>query len=103
MVKKVKKAYTIQCKDAVTKEALEAVLSVSHNASYKNISIHNVKSAGVLKAHTGSIVYTGKGCSSVSCQEAVTGHVHMDMPVYKSASYNLTIDELFGSTRRNFV
>lgn len=103
MVKKVKKAYTIQCKDAITKEALEAVLSVSRNASYKNISIHNVKGAGVLKAHTDRIMCTRKSCSNVSAREAVTGRVHINMPQYKSAGYNLTIDELFSGTGRNFV
>ena len=102
MIKSVQKADTIQCKDAVTKEALKAVLSVSHDASYGNIDIHNVKSANVLKAHTSGTVCAGRKCSNISARKAAANRVHTDMPGYKDVNYNLTIDELFSGTGRNF-
>lgn len=101
-IKSVKKAETVQCKDAVTKEALKAVLSKSHDASYKRINIHNVKDASVFKAYADSTMCTVKNCNSISARKAAIGYIHADVPGYKKADYNLTIEELFSGTGRNF-
>ncbi|MCX4328462.1 MAG: hypothetical protein OSJ45_14420 [Lachnospiraceae bacterium] len=100
-IKSVKKAETIQCKDAVAKKALKAVLSRSHNASYRKIDVHSVKDAGVSEVHPDGTVYTGRGYNNVSAREAVVNNVHTDVPGYKNADYSLTIEELFSGTGRN--
>ena len=48
-IKGVKRASVLRCKDAITKEAVDAVLSGSSDASYRQINIHSVKAAGTLK------------------------------------------------------
>ena len=101
-IKSVKKAETIQCRDAVTKEVLNAVLTKSHNVSYRKIDVHNVKMAGVLEVQADNTRYTGRTYNNISAREAVVNHIHTDVPGYKNADYNLTIEELFDGTRRNF-
>ena len=98
-IKGVKKAYTVRCRDAVTKEAVDAVLSGSSDASYRQINIHSVKTAGVLKEHAGN---AGMGCSAVLAHKAPVNCVHADMPGYRNVDNNLTIEELFSGTGRNF-
>jgi len=101
-IKSVRKAETIQCRDAVTKKALKAVLSRSHNAFYRKIDVHDVKDASVSEVSPDSTVYTGRAYNNISAREAVVNDIHTDMPGYKNVDYNLTIEELFSGTRRNF-
>ena len=98
-IKGVKKAYTVQCRDAITKEAVEAVLYGSSDASYRQINIHSVKTAGILKEPVGN---AGAACNVVFTHKASVDCVHADTPGYKDVNNNLTIEELFSGTGRNF-
>lgn len=107
-IKKVKKAHTSKAKDAVTKGVSQAVLHGSHNASYKEIDIHKVKTADVLCARpgtTGSInaSYSTVQDSTITVHSADIGFVHTDKTGYKNADDNLTIEELFRNAGRNFI
>lgn len=101
-IKSVKKAETIQCRDAVTKKALKTVLSRSRNASYRKIDVRGVRDAGVSEVSPDSTVYTGMDYNNISARKAVVNDIHTDVPGYKNVDYNLTIEELFSGTRRNF-
>ena len=97
-IKGVKKAYTVRCRDAITKEAVDAVLSGSFDASYRQINIHSVKAAGVLKENT---IKAGMDCNVILTHKTADC-VYADMPGYRSVNDNLTIEELFSGTGRNF-
>lgn len=106
-IKKVKNAHTSKAKDAVTKEVLQAVMQESHNALYKEIDIHKVKTADVLCARPGITNSINVLCnkvqdSTITVHSADIGCVHTDRPGYKNADNNLTIEELFRSAGRNF-
>lgn len=88
-IKSVKKAHTVQCKDAVTKEAVQAVLSKSYDAVYKNIDIHKVKPAYVSKISGVNI------CAYVPAKKAAIDCIHADVSGCKKVNKNLTIEELF--------
>lgn len=107
-IKRVKKAHTSKAKDAVTKGVSKAVLKGSHNALYKEIDIHKVKTADVLCIHPGtthskSALYSKVQESTITVNNADIGCVHTDKPGYKNADSNLTIEELFRSAGRNFI
>lgn len=95
-IKGVKKACTVQCRDAVTKKAVDAVLSGSCDASYRQIDIHGVKTAGILKGRA------DMECNVILTHKASVDYVNADMPGYRNANDNLTIEELFSGTGRNF-
>lgn len=98
-IKGVKKASVLQCRDAVTKEAVDAVLSGSSDASYRKINIHSVKTAGVLKE---PVRNAGTGCNTIPTGKAPVYCLNADMPEYRKVNNNLTIEELFSGTGRNF-
>lgn len=98
-IKGVKKASVLRCKDAVTKEAVDAVLSVSTDASYRHINIHSVKKAGILKQPAKNAV---TACNTMFAHKAPVCCVHADKPGYRNVNNNLTIEELFSGTGRNF-
>lgn len=98
-IKGVKRAYTVQCRDAITKEAVDAVLSGSRDASYRHINIHSVKTAGVLKEHA---VDAGMDCNVILTHKAAVDCVYADMTGYRNVNNNLTIEELFSGTGRSF-
>ncbi len=106
-INKVKKAHTSKVKDAVTKGVLQAVMQGSHNASYREIDIHKVKTADALYARPGTASSINALCSKVQ-DSTITVHsvdigcVHTDRPGYKNADNNLTIEELFRNAGRNF-
>ncbi|MCI9080160.1 MAG: hypothetical protein HFH68_14840 [Lachnospiraceae bacterium] len=99
-IKGVKEAFTLQCRGAVTKEAVDAVLSGSSDASYRQINIHSVKTAGTLKE---PVKTAGMACNAIfTTHKAPVYCVHADMPGYRNVDNNLTIEELFSGTGRNF-
>ncbi len=98
-IKGVKKAFTLRCRDAVTKEAADAVLSGSTSASYKQINIHSVKEAGILKE---TVSNAGTAYNTILTHKAPVYCVHAVMPRYRNVNNNLTIEELFSGTGRNF-
>ncbi len=98
-IKGVKKASALKCKDAITKEAVDAVLSGSSDASYRQINIHSVKAAGILKQ---PVKNGGTTYNTMLAHKAPVYCVHADMPGYRNVNNNLTIEELFSGTGRNF-
>lgn len=94
-IKSVKKAQVLGCKDAFTKEAIQAVFSESHNAVYKNINIHTIKSAGVLKDNIENAHCVYSGFVAAPTKKAAIDCVHTDVYGCKKASKNITIEELF--------
>lgn len=95
MIKSVKKAHIMQCRDAVTKDAVQAVLSGSHDAVYKSIDIHKVKSADVTET-SGEDVCCIYGCpDDILTKKAVIDCIHTDVSGCKKVNKNLTLEELF--------
>ncbi|HBA96730.1 MAG TPA: hypothetical protein DCZ23_01345 [Lachnospiraceae bacterium] len=94
-IKSVKKAHTVPCRDAVTKEAVHAVFSESHSAVYKDIDIHKVKSANVLQNSGESAYCIYSSFSAAPVRRAAIDCIHTDTSGYKKVNQNLTIEELF--------
>lgn len=94
-IKSVKKAHTVQCKDAVTKEAVKAVLSGSRDAVYKHIDIHGVRLADVSEESGVEVCCIYDGFNTVSAKKATVDYINTDVSGCKKADSNLTIDDLF--------
>ena len=86
-IKSVKKAQVLECKDAFTKEAISAV--------YKNISIHKIKPAGIVKDSIENAQCVYSNFSDTSAKKAAIDCVHTDVHGCKKASKSITIEELF--------
>lgn len=102
IIKSVKKADLTRCRDAVTKSAVSAVVSGSRFAEYRKIDIHSAIDADVPAVKTGKTTCLPGRYRHVAAQDAVIDYIHTDVSGYKKADNNLTIEELFRDTRRDF-
>lgn len=94
-IKSVKKAHTVQCKDAVTKKAIKAVFSTSHDAVYEDISIHKVKLADTLKSSVKDVDCVYSNFNIIPTKKATIDYIYTDIFSCKKADKDLTIEELF--------
>lgn len=94
-IKSVQKAHTVLCRDAVTKEAVQAVLSESHNAVYKSIDIHKVKNAYVAETSEENVCCVYNSPNDILAKKAIIDYVHTDVSGCKKVNKNLTLEELF--------